>query len=100
MHDPTPPFLSDFWSDMLPSSTEQRGTTHNEDKEDDCHDNQAELSRDVLAVLQGVRQAPVVLKRVDHPQHHFLSHRDRTRWKRSRQALPFYFRLQTPAVAR
>lgn len=32
----------------------------------------SELPRDVPAGLQGVRQAPMILERVDHTQHHFL----------------------------
>jgi len=47
-------------------------TTHEEDEEDDTHDDETELPGDVLAVLKGVREAPVVLERADDAQHHFL----------------------------
>ncbi len=50
------------------------GLTHDENEEDDTHDDEAQLPRDVLAVLKGERKAPVVLEGADDAQHHFLFH--------------------------
>lgn len=73
-------FVSSHLSQAFPSTTQgaaslqtdQADMTYGQDYADGAHDCEAELSRDVLAVLQGVRQAPVILKRVDHTQRHFL----------------------------
>lgn len=52
--------------------TQLHFSTHEEDEEDEPHDDEAELPRDVLAVPQGVCEAPVVLERANNTQHHFL----------------------------